>query len=158
MRIEWLESAIIDLQRLKEFILPLNHEAAQRAFRTIRSAISPLEANPRIGKPVEDLPGYHDIFIPFGSSGYVLRYLIQGDTIFIIAVKHGKEAGFTIKEPALWVVKDPVEEAYGMLADGGPSLAEELLKERRKDFLKEEQRISDVHHVEAEDMLVVKKA
>ena len=32
--------------------------------------------------------------IPFGASGYVLRYRLQDDTIFIIAVKHGKEAGF----------------------------------------------------------------
>jgi hypothetical protein len=33
--------------------------------------------------------------IPFGASGYVLRYRLQGDTIFIIAIKHGKEAGFS---------------------------------------------------------------
>jgi plasmid stabilization system protein ParE len=137
MRIEWLESAIFDLQRLKDFILPHNKEAAQRAFRIIRTAVAPLEANPRIGKPVEGLPDAHDLIIPFGASGYVLRYHIQGDAIFIIAVKHCKEAGFSDQTPSLWVVKDPVEAAYGMLADGGPSLAEELLKERHKDCQKE---------------------
>ena len=141
MRIEWLDSAILDLQRLRNFILPHNKEAAQRAFRIIRTAVAPLEVNPRIGKPVEDLPDYHDIFVPFGASGYVLRYLIQGATVYIIAVKHCKEAGFSDQAPALWVVKDPVEAAYGMLADGGPSLAEELLKERHKDCQNEERRI-----------------
>lgn len=95
MQIEWLETAIIDLQRLREFILPHNQDAAQRACKVIRAAVAPLETNPRIGKPVEDLPDYHDLMIPFGASGYVLRYRLQGDTIFIIAVKHGKEAGFT---------------------------------------------------------------
>ena len=141
MRIEWLESAIDDLQRLRDFILPLNMEAAQRAVRLIRTAVTPIASNPRMGKPVEDLPDYHDLFIPFGASGYVLRYRIQGDTIFIIAVKHCREAGFSDQTPALWVVKYPIEEAYGMLADGGPSLAEELLKERLKDTRKEEDRI-----------------
>lgn len=125
MRIEWLESAILDLQRLRDFIQPHNMEAAQRAVRLIRTAVTHLASNPRIGKPVEDLPEYHDIFIPFGASGYVIRYRVQGDTAFIIAVKHGKEAGFTDQASALWVVKDSVEEAYGMLTDGGPSQAEE---------------------------------
>ena len=112
MRIEWLESAIMDLQRLRDFIQPHNKEAALRAVRLIRTAVTPVISNPRIGKPVEDLPDYHDIITPFGASGYVIRYRIQGDTAFIIAVKHCKEAGFTDQTPALWVVKDPVEDAY----------------------------------------------
>ncbi len=32
------------------------------------------------------------------------------------------------------VVKEPLEAAYGFLADGGKSLTEELLAERKKDF------------------------
>jgi len=32
------------------------------------------------------------------------------------------------------VVKEPVAAAYGFLADGGKSLTEELLEERKKDF------------------------
>ncbi len=114
MRIVWLDAAIADLQRLRDFILPYNKEAAQRAARIISAAIAPVASNPRIGKPVEDLPDYHDIIVPFGASGYLLRYLIQGDTIFIIAIKHCKEAGFADQTPALWVVKNPVESAYGM--------------------------------------------
>ena len=117
MRIEWLESAIVDLQRLREFILPHNQEAAQRAFKTIKAAVAPLESNPRIGKPVEDLPDYHDLIIPFGTSGYVLRYRLQGDTVFIIAVKNGREAGFASQTESGLVVHDPVAAAYGMTAD-----------------------------------------
>lgn len=119
MHIKWLQAAIYDLQRLREFIRPHNQEAAQRAFAIIRAAIAPLETNPRIGKPVDDLPDYHDLIIPFGASGYVLRYRIQGDTIFIVAVKHGKEAGFASQTTGL-VVHDPVATTYGMQdADGG---------------------------------------
>ena len=114
MRIEWLGSAILDLQRLRDFIQPHNKEAAQRAVRIIRAAVAPIAANPRIGKPADDLPDYHDIIIPFGASGYVLRYRIQGDTIFIIGLKHCKEAGFSDQAPTLWVVKEAVAAAYGM--------------------------------------------
>ena len=35
------------------------------------------------------------------------------------------------------VVKEPVEAAYGFLRDGGPSVTDELLRERRKDFMNE---------------------
>ena len=133
MQVIWLNSAIYDLQRFKEFLFPHNKEAAQRAVRLIKAAVIPIGSNPRIGKPVENLPDSHDIFVPFGASGYVIRYRVQGVTAYNYAVKHGRDAGFSDQTSALWVVKDPVEEAYGMLADGGTSLAEELLEERRKD-------------------------
>ena len=108
MRIEWLASAIGDLQRLRAFILPHNKEAAQRVVKLISYAVTSAGSNPRIGKPVEDLLGFHDLVIPFGASGYVLRYRIQGDIAFIVTVKHCKEAGFIDQPPVLWVVKDPV--------------------------------------------------
>ncbi len=113
MQIEWLDSAIHDLQRLRDFILPYNVDAARRAVRTIQIAVSPLALNPRIGKPVEELPDYHDIFIPFGSSGYVLRYRIQGDTAYIVAVKHSREAGFAGQKPTAGLINEPGEAAYG---------------------------------------------
>ena len=54
-----------------------------------------LESNPHIGKPVEDMPDYRDLVIPFGSAGYLLRYRIQADVLYIIALRHCKEAGYT---------------------------------------------------------------
>ena len=94
MRVEWLPPAIHDLQRLRDFILPHNKDAARRAVQVIKRAVYLLSANPGLGKPVEDLPDYHDIVIPFGAAGYVLRYRIQDNIIFIVAVRHAKEAGF----------------------------------------------------------------
>jgi plasmid stabilization system protein ParE len=98
MKIEWLVPAIHDLRQLRDFILPNNPEAAQRAVKVIKATVALLNKNPRIGKPAENLPDYHDIVIPFGSSGYLLRYRIQGEYILIVAIKHGKEAGFTGQE------------------------------------------------------------
>ena len=113
MRIEWHDSAIADLERLKEFILPHNKEAALRAVRLIKAAVTRLAANPCIGKAVEDLPYYHDVVIPFGASGYLLRYRLLSDSVLIIAVKHGKEAGFSDQTATLWVVKESAEDLYG---------------------------------------------
>lgn len=99
MQIEWLDSAIGDLQRLRDFILPHNTDAAIRAVRIIRASVASVSSNPRIGKPVEDLPGFYDIVVPFGASGYILRYRIQSDAVFIIAIKHCKEVSFSDQNP-----------------------------------------------------------
>lgn len=95
MKIEWLPGAIFDLQRLREFIFPHNRIAANRAVTVIKSSIKMLSRYKYVGKPAEDVPGYYDVVIPFGVSGYVLRYRIEGDTVFIVTIKHGKEAGFS---------------------------------------------------------------
>lgn len=97
MQITWLTPALLDLQRLRDFILPHNRDAAQRAVKVVRAAVAALATNPRIGKPVEDMPDYRDLVIPFGSSGYLLRYRIHGDVLYIIALRHCKEAGYTGK-------------------------------------------------------------
>lgn len=94
MRVEWLPPAIDDLQRLRDFILPHNPAAARRAVMLIKGAVDLLTANPEIGKPVADLPGFYDIVIPFGAAGYVLRYRLRTDVIYMVALRHGREAGF----------------------------------------------------------------
>lgn len=94
MKIAWLPGAILDLQRLREFLRPLDKEAALKAILAIKGSVKLLSQHQHIGKPVEDMPDYRDIIIPFGSAGYVLRYRIQTDAILIVAVKHTKEAGF----------------------------------------------------------------
>jgi len=95
MRVVWLPAAVADLQRLREFILPHNREAAQRAVKVIKAAVAMIETNPRIGKPAEDLPNYQDLPIPFGAAGYLLRYRIYQGAIYIVAIRHGKEVGYS---------------------------------------------------------------
>jgi plasmid stabilization system protein ParE len=95
MKIEWLPEAILDLERLRDFVFPHSRAAANRAVTVIKSSVKTLSRHEYVGKPAEDLPGYYDMVIPFGLSGYVLRYRVEGDTLFIVAVKHGKEAGFS---------------------------------------------------------------
>jgi plasmid stabilization system protein ParE len=94
MKIEWLPGAVYDLQRLREFIFSHNREAVDRAVTVIKSSVKMLSQYEYVGKPAETLLGYYDLVIPFGISGYVLRYRIEEGIVVIVAIKHGKEAGF----------------------------------------------------------------
>jgi plasmid stabilization system protein ParE len=95
MKIAWLPTAMRDLQRLREFLRPRNPEAARKAVEIIRRVVSVLESQPHLGKGVEDLPHFHDVVIPFGARNYILRYRVQGETVFILALRHAREAGFS---------------------------------------------------------------
>jgi plasmid stabilization system protein ParE len=98
MIIAWLPGAIIDLQRLREFLLPLDKAAARKAVVAVQGAVQLLHSHPFLGRPVSDMPDYRDVIIPFGSAGYVLRYRIQADAVLIVALKHTKEAGFSSEQ------------------------------------------------------------
>ncbi|WP_261534403.1 type II toxin-antitoxin system RelE/ParE family toxin [Burkholderia multivorans] len=88
-------AAVRDLQRLRDFLLPKNPDAARRAGEAIRQGVQALGTHPRMGRLVEDLPEhYREWPIDFGDSGYVARYRLDGETVTILAVRHQKEAGY----------------------------------------------------------------
>lgn len=93
-QVTFAPAAIRDIQRLREFLRPKNADAARRAGEAILQGVRMLGVQPRIGRPVEDLPDeYREWLIDFGGSGYVVRYRLAGDTVTILAVRHQKELG-----------------------------------------------------------------
>lgn len=91
----WAQGAAADVQRLYRFLLPMNADAARRAVKAIRAGVTILARQPRVGRPVDDMPSeFRDWLIEFGDSGYVVRYRMDGDTVAILAVRHQKEVGF----------------------------------------------------------------
>jgi plasmid stabilization system protein ParE len=81
--------------RLQAFLAPKSRIAARRAVRAIRKGVKALSRHPEIGRPVEDLPAeFREWFIEFGDSGYVALYRYEAELVVILAVRHGKEAGF----------------------------------------------------------------
>jgi len=84
----WLESAVNDVVRLKEFIAKENVEAARKAAKAIKDAAQGLMEVPSRGKPVKDLPQYRDLFARFGAGGYVVRYRVYEETIYIVHIRH----------------------------------------------------------------------
>ncbi|WP_426227723.1 type II toxin-antitoxin system RelE/ParE family toxin [Pararhizobium sp. DWP3-4] len=88
-------AAIRDLQRLREFLRTKNPQAARRAGEAILQSIRILGLQPRLGRPVEDLPEeFRELLIDFGDSGYVARYRFSEDAVTILAVRHQREVGF----------------------------------------------------------------
>ena len=94
-RLIWSPQALLDVQRLYRFLAGKNVDAAKRAIMTVRQAVKVLGHQPRIGRPIEDMPDeFREWVIDFGDSGYVARYRIDSDAITILAVRHQKEVGF----------------------------------------------------------------
>lgn len=89
--LRWTVQAVQDLARLRAFLQPHQPAAAQRAAARIKEAAAMLLEHPALGRPVEDLPEFRDLFIPFGKAGYVLRYRLEGQTVVVVRVWHGRE-------------------------------------------------------------------
>ena len=65
-----------------------------RLFRVIVPLLA-LGMHPEIGRPVEDLPSeFREWIIEFGQSAYVVLYHYDGKQVVILAVRHGREAGY----------------------------------------------------------------
>jgi len=94
-RLIWSPAALRDVQRLHRFLAEKNTHAARRAVRRIREGMEIIAAQPGVGRPVPDMdPEYRERIIPFGESGYVVLYRVEGETALILAVRHQREAGY----------------------------------------------------------------
>lgn len=90
-KVVWRERALGDVSRLYDFLFEKNQEAATKAAQVILRGSSLLEGSPRLGRPMADGTGRRELFIPFGSGFYVLRYFLTSDTVVIVRVWHGRE-------------------------------------------------------------------
>ena len=90
--LKWLPEALNDLDRLFAFLREKNPSAASRAAQTILDGADLLLTSPRLGRPMPDQTQRRELFIPFASSAYVLRYMLEDDnTPVIIRVWHSRE-------------------------------------------------------------------
>jgi plasmid stabilization system protein ParE len=91
----WTSRALADISRLHRFLLPKNPDAARRAIGAIRAGVSLLEAHPHAGRQARDMDTeFRELWIPFGSSGYLTLYRTEGQRVVILAVRHGRELGY----------------------------------------------------------------
>ncbi len=89
MELRWTRKALSDLERLHEFLAPLNKLAAARAIQALGAAPSGLLENPRIGRKLEEFEPRDVRRILVGS--YELRYEIQGSTLYVLRLWHTRE-------------------------------------------------------------------
>ena len=94
-RLRWSQPALLDIARLHDFLAPKSRDTARRAIKTIRHEIKALARHPAIGRPVEEMaPEFREWVIEFGSGAYIALYHYDGKEVVILAVRHGREAGY----------------------------------------------------------------
>ncbi|MGD1878414.1 MAG: type II toxin-antitoxin system RelE/ParE family toxin [Kiloniellaceae bacterium] len=95
-RVVVTEGAARGLEICRGFLAQKNPEAARRAAQAILSQFELLERYPAMGRPLDDVPELRELLIPFGDTGYVAlyRYEASDDTVYVLAFRHQKEAGY----------------------------------------------------------------
>lgn len=93
-RIELAPEVADDFDRILAHLAEYDVADAPSRLQDIIAAIDVLERNPLIGRP--DTAGNRELVIGRGARGYVAlyRYAAAIDTVFILAVRSQREAGY----------------------------------------------------------------
>ena len=94
-RIELAPEVGDDLERIFDHLVQYDVDNVPSRIREIIQAIAVLEQNPLIGRPVPD--DKRELVIGRRSRGYVAlyRYVAKIDTVFVLALRSQREAGYT---------------------------------------------------------------
>ncbi len=95
-RIELAPEVSDDFERILDRLAQYEVDDAPSRLREIIEAIAVLEQNPLIGRPVQG--DKRELVIGRRSRGYVAlyRYVAEIDTVFVLAVRGQREAGYRI--------------------------------------------------------------
>ena len=95
-RVRFTKTAKEDLQRLYEFLLAQDLQAARKAREAIGKGMKFLEDFPfACRKVMPDNPFLREFLISFGRCGYVVLFEIEEQkTVTIIAVRHQREEDY----------------------------------------------------------------
>jgi plasmid stabilization system protein ParE len=90
----YAERALVDLERLSDFLLQTDPLAAQDTAVLIFDALAILVQHPEIGRKVHF--GQRELVISRGRTGYLAlyRFLPHIDRIVVLALRHQREAGY----------------------------------------------------------------
>ncbi len=93
-RIELAPEIREDFDRILDHLDQYQVENPAVRIHEIVAAIDVLETNPLIGRPAES--GKRELVIGRRSHGYVAlyRYVAEIDTVFVLAIRAQREAGF----------------------------------------------------------------
>lgn len=93
-RILYTPRAFDDLERLVDFLLPIDPATAEATLALIESAVSILATHPLIGRPCEQ--GLRELVISRGNTGYLALYRFDAssDEVLVLALRHQREAGW----------------------------------------------------------------
>ncbi|MFC3106328.1 type II toxin-antitoxin system RelE/ParE family toxin [Salinisphaera aquimarina] len=89
-----------DLERVTEFLIDTEPDVASETLGLITTAIETLEDHPLIGRTYS--PDVRELVISRGRTGYVAlyRFLPARDLVAIMSIRHQRESGYSVDEPA----------------------------------------------------------
>lgn len=92
-RVRISNAAQDDLERLLDFLAPVDYPAALRARVAIERGYAFLSDMPFACRKADDAnPFLRELIIPFGGAGYVALFEIEDEhTLTILAVRHQRE-------------------------------------------------------------------
>jgi len=93
-RIELASELAKDFDRILDHLARYKVEHSELRILEIINALDVLEHNPMIGRPLTN--GMRELVIGRGSHGYIAlyRYVSEIDTVFILAIRSQREAGY----------------------------------------------------------------
>ena len=93
--IVYTAQALLDLERLVEFLLHTDAGAASSTAGVIFNALEILAHSPEIGRKVH--LGQRELVISRGHTGYLAlyRFLPAQQRVLVLALRHQREAGYT---------------------------------------------------------------
>ena len=93
-RIELASAVANDFDRIVDHLAEFEIPDGDKRIAEIMQAISVLETNPLIGRPVDGI--LKELIIGRDSHGYVAlyRYVAAIDTVFILAIRAQREGGY----------------------------------------------------------------
>ncbi len=83
-----------DLERLADFLLATEPDAASETGTVLISGLQILKHHPLVGRIVEQ--GYRELVISRGRTGYVAlyKYDVLSDVALVLALRHQREGGY----------------------------------------------------------------
>lgn len=100
-KVEFTSEADADLDRLFDFLLDRAEtvDDAMRAYEVLEAirtvANSHLSTTPFSYRKVGQRPTLRELIVPFGSTGYILRFDIRTpELVLVIGVRHQREEDF----------------------------------------------------------------
>ena len=90
-RLVFAPGALVDIERLSEFLLEDDPSAAERTGDILASGLQILKTHPLVGRRAEY--GHRELVISRGRSGYVALYKFDAvnDTVVVMAIRHQRE-------------------------------------------------------------------
>ncbi len=89
MQLKWTRRALSDLERLYEFLEPVNPPAAARVVQALVAAPARLLKHPRLGERLDEFEPREVRRILAGR--YEIRYEIQESTLYVLRLWHTRE-------------------------------------------------------------------